>query len=256
MTRRKHAARGASDPLQLPLGLETPPATAEELLARLQGLGLRGITRCVLTENRTVMVSFTGSELRVHRGYLDAPAEVLQAIARFVSGRTRSERREAQRVIVTHPIRQRRSPRARRRERPRREDLPVLVELRRWHRELNRRHFAGSLRDIALRISRRMRTRLGQYTAPSAAGDPPEIALSATHVERHAFDEVLHTLLHEMVHQWQSEHGHPIDHGRLFREKALEVGIEPAARRKVAPPRIRGRVLTHLEMLMRAARQG
>jgi hypothetical protein len=256
MTRRRTAGRGAPDPLQLPLGLESSPTTAEELLARLQALGLRGISRCVLTENRTVMVSFTGLELRVHRGYLEAPPAVLQAIARFVSGRTRAERREAQRTIVTHPIRQRRTPRARRRARPRAEDLPIVAELRRWHRDLNRRHFAGALRDIEIRISRRMRTRLGQYTAPSAAGDPPEIALSAGHVERHAFDEVLHTLLHEMVHQWQAEHGHPIDHGRLFREKAIEVGIEPAARRRVSRTRRRGRILTHLEMMMRAARRG
>lgn len=256
MTRGRRTARGAPDPLQLPLGLESAPATADELLHRLQSLGLRGITRCVLTDNRTVMVSFTGTELRVHRGYLNAPAHVLQAIAKFVSGRTRAERREAQRIIVTHPIRQRRAASPRRRERPRKEDLPLIQELRRWHRELSRRHFGGALRDIDIRISRRMRARLGQYTAPSAAGDPPEIALSASHVERHAFDEVLHTLLHEMVHQWQAEHGHPIDHGRLFREKAIEVGIEPAARRRVTPSRRRGRVLTHLELMMRAARRG
>ena len=253
---RSRVVRGAVDPLQLPLGLEAPTATAEELLDRLRMLGLRGIARCVLTENRTVMVSFTGTELRVHRGYLDAPPEVLQAIARFVSGRTRAERRDAQRIIVTHPIRQRRSPRTRRRERSSPEHRPILAELTRWHREFNRRHFGGALREIDIRISRRMRTRLGQYTAPSAVGDPPEIALSAVHVERHALDEVLHTLLHEMVHQWQAEHGHAIDHGRLFREKSLEVGIEPAARRRVSPGRRRGRVLTHLEMLMRAARTG
>jgi hypothetical protein len=255
MTSRERAARSVPDPLQLPLGLDATPRTGDELLVRLQALGLRGITTCTLTENRTVMVSFTGSELRVHRGYLEAPAVVLQAIARFVSGRTRAERREAQRIIVTFPIRQRRSPRARRREATRAEDLPIVTELRRWHKELNRRHFAGALREIDIRISRRMRTRLGQYTAPSAAGDPPEIALGAAHVERHALDEVLHTLLHEMVHQWQAEHGHPIDHGRLFREKALEVGIEPAARRRVPRSRRRGRVLTHIEM-MRAARKG
>jgi hypothetical protein len=244
------------DPLQLPLDLDTTPTTGDELLVHLQALGLRGISRCMLTDNRTVMVSFSGSSLRVHRGYLDAPAEVLQAIARFVSGRTRAERREAHRIIVTFPIRQRRTARPRRRERPRKEDARILTELRRWHRELNRRHFGSALREIDIRISRRMRSRLGQYTAPSASGDPPEIALSGLHVERHAFHEVVHTLLHEMVHQWQAEHGHPIDHGPEFREKAFEVGIEPAARRRVSRSTgRRGRVLSHIELL-RAARKG
>lgn len=256
MTRRSRAGRAVPDPLQLPLELDARSTTGEELLVRLQTLGLRGITRCSLTDNRTVMVSFSGTSLRVHRGYLEAPAVVLQAIARFVSGRTRAERREAHRIIVTFPIRQRRLARPKRRERPRKEDARILAELRRWHREFNRRHFGGALREIDIRISRRMRSRLGQYTAPSAAGDPPEIALSGLHVERHAFHEVLHTLLHEMVHQWQAEHGHPIDHGREFRDKAFEVGIEPAARRRVSRHTgRRGRVLTHIDLL-RAARKG
>jgi hypothetical protein len=42
---------------------------------------------------------------------------------------------------------------------------------------------------------------------------------------------VLHTLLHEMVHQWQDETGRAIDHGAGFRAKARDVGIAAAARR-------------------------
>ena len=37
-----------------------------------------------------------------------------------------------------------------------------------------------------------------------------------------------------MVHQWQDENGHPLDHGRGFRAKARAVGIVPAAKRGVA----------------------
>jgi hypothetical protein len=40
-----------------------------------------------------------------------------------------------------------------------------------------------------------------------------------------------HVSLHEMVHQWQDEAGHTIDHGATFRAKAREVGIAPLARR-------------------------
>jgi hypothetical protein len=36
-----------------------------------------------------------------------------------------------------------------------------------------------------------------------------------------------------MVHLWQHENGHAIDHGRQFRTKAREVGVVPAARRAV-----------------------
>jgi lambda repressor-like predicted transcriptional regulator len=40
-----------------------------------------------------------------------------------------------------------------------------------------------------------------------------------------------------MVHQWQDEAGHAIDHGATFRQKAREVGITPSARRHVLPRR-------------------
>ena len=79
-----------------------------------------------------------------------------------------------------------------------------------------------------------MRARLGHYTAATKTGDPPEIAISRRHLRNHGWDEALHTLLHEMVHQWQDERGLAIDHGPTFRRKAREVGISPFARRTVA----------------------
>jgi hypothetical protein len=85
-----------------------------------------------------------------------------------------------------------------------------------------------------------MRTRLGHYTAASpVTGDVAEIVISRDHVRRHGWEEALHTLLHEMVHQWQDEGGHAIDHGPTFRRKAREVGITPSARRHVVPRRQR-----------------
>jgi predicted SprT family Zn-dependent metalloprotease len=62
-------------------------------------------------------------------------------------------------------------------------------------------------------------------------GGAAEIAVKRRHVQRDGWTEVRDTLLHEMVHQWQAERGHPADHGRSFREKAREVGIVPAARK-------------------------
>lgn len=227
---------------QLPLELDRPPASAHELLVRLRQLGLEGIDRCVLTHNRSVMISFRGGVLRLNRGYLEAPHEVHRAIVAFVSGRTRRARRAAQRIILEHPIPVH-AMRARREHtcRPRPSDIPLIDALARSHEHYNAMLFGGTLSSIAIRISGRMRNRLGQYSAPCASGRPAEITISRRHIRRHGWEEALHTLLHEMVHQWQGENGMPIDHGREFRRKAREVGVEPTARRVVVRDDVRKR---------------
>jgi hypothetical protein len=241
------------DASQLELGLAAPaPRDGDELLARLRQLGLARIRRCRLTRNRNVMVSFAGEELRVHEGYLAAPEPVLRAIVTFVEGRSRAERRAAQRVIVAHPIRTA-GPRARR-DRTHRDDREIAQQLAEWHERLNARHFHGRLRRVPIRVSRRMKSRLGHYTAATAGGDPAEIAISRSHLRRHGWDEALHTLLHEMVHQWQDETGRTIDHGATFRAKAREVGIAPYARRVLATRP--GRAEGSQTLGRRAARDG
>jgi hypothetical protein len=217
------------DPAQLSLELDTVPVDADTLLARLKLLGLSRITRCRLTRNRNVMVSYRGRELRVHQGYLAAPREVHQAIVTFVEGPTRNDRRAARERIVAFGIEAPREPVARR-ERVRPEDAPTIEKLTEWHARLNAQHFDGSLSGVPVRVSHRMKTRLGHYSA-AVRGEPGEIAISWRHLRRHGWEEALHTLLHEMVHQWQDENGKEIDHGRAFRAKAREVGIEPAAKR-------------------------
>ena len=208
------------------------PRDAEELLARLRALGLTGIERCRLTRNRTVMVSFKGGELRVHHGYLGAPPDVHRAIARFVSARRKADRRAAQAVLLAHPVPRDEARSRRAREATHPDDAPGAARLQRAHRELNARYFGGSLRDVPVRVSRRMRRRLGHYAAASSA-EGAEIAIARSHLRRHGWEEALHTLLHEMVHQWQDESGLPIDHGREFRRKAREVGITARAARLV-----------------------
>ena len=225
--------RPRQDLAQLELSFTTaPPHDADELLARLRQLGLRRITRARLTRNRNVMVSFAGGELRVHEGYLAAPESVLRAIVAFVEARTPAERRAAQQLIVSFPIRSSRPPS--RRERTHADDVELAAQLKEWHARYNERHFQGTLRPIGIRVSRRMKSRLGHYTAAVAGGEPAEIAISRSHLRRHGWAEALHTLLHEMVHQWQDETQHAIDHGATFRRKAREVGIEPFARRVLA----------------------
>jgi SprT-like family protein len=217
------------DTAQLALEFDAPPRDADELLVRLRGLGLKRIRACTLTRNRNVMVSFRGGELRVHHGYLSAPSDVHQAIVAFIEGRSRAERRLAQRRIISFEVE---TPRAapQRRERMRPEDEPVAAKLAEWHARYNAEHFDGALATIPVRVSRRMKSRLGHYTA-AVDGHAGEIAISFRHLKRHGWQEVLDTLLHEMVHQWQDETRRPIDHGRAFRAKAREVGIQASARR-------------------------
>jgi hypothetical protein len=110
----------------------------------------------------------------------------------------------------------------------------MAEKLRRAHQLLNRERFGGSLATIPIRISRRMKSRLGHYTHRDPAGEGAEIVISRRHIRRHGWSEAIDTLAHEMVHQWQDESGLSVDHGRVFRAKARSVGISPRARRDVA----------------------
>jgi len=239
--------RGRRDPAQLVLELDAGQLrTADDLLARLRSLGLKRIGRCRLTRNANVMVSWRGDELRVHEGYLSAPLDIHEAIVTFVEGRLRAERRVASKRIVAFAVSAWRDTGGERRERMRPEDEPLARKLAEWHARLNTDYFGGTLRAVPIRVSRRMKSRLGHYTAggrvdrwtggrqDETVAPLGEIAISWRHIRRHRWEEVVHTLIHEMVHQWQDENGLPIDHGPRFRAKARDVGIDAAAKRAVA----------------------
>lgn len=202
------------------------------MFSRLQQLGLRGINALVLMRTRTVMVSLIGQTLRVHEGYADAPEPVLRAIVTFATARNRAIRSAARDEILAYDVE--RAPATRRAEPARPGDIALISSLVIAHREFNDRHFSGALNEIPIRLSGRMATRLGHFD-PGSRLTPPEIVMSRRHVVRHGWKEAMHTLLHEMVHQWQHETGQPVDHLAGFRRKCREVGITPAARRDVTP---------------------
>jgi hypothetical protein len=225
-----------SNRAQLSLELdEAPPKNAEELRTRLMRLGLGAHYRVRLTTNRTVVVSYSGAELRIHSSFLGADEEVWRAVIVFVHGRTRVVRNEARRKILQFPVpRSSGAPRRKRTpERTNPADVPFIRELSRWHAAYNDERFGGALRMIPIRISRRMKSRLGHYS-PAGEGSEPEIVISRRHIRRDGWEEALHTLLHEMVHQWLDEQGLVVDHGSSFRAKARGVGITPLACRAVA----------------------
>lgn len=222
---------------QLSLELESRPRNAEELRTILVRLGLDPRYRCRLTSNRTVFVSYSDDELRLHRGYLDAPEKTLRAIVMFVRGKSRAARSAAKRVLLEYDVHRGQPPASRPRPTPERvhpDDLVMVEKLRRAHESLNRERFGGILAAIPVRVSRRMKSRLGHYTHRDRSGAGAEIVISRRHVRRHGWNEAIETLIHEMVHQWQDETGLAVDHGRAFRAKARLVGIAPAARRDVA----------------------
>jgi len=175
--------------------------------------------------------------LRIHQGYAFASDRVLKAIVRFLNPRVpRVLRRAAEREFLAFPVEAHAPPRPRpcARERARPGDLAQLHRLTTLHHELNIRHFGGALGEIPIRLSSRMRTRLGELSVNIRSGKPLEITISRRHLARHPWPEVEHTMLHEMVHQWQAEIGIRIDHGPTFRRKARDVGVLPAAKRRLS----------------------
>jgi hypothetical protein len=232
---------------QIELPLDPAPRDGDELLLRLRALGLRDTERLRLTSNRTVMVSFRARELRVHRGYLSAPREVHAAIVQLVQGRTRAARQAARGVILAHRVPEELS-------RPRKPRSPSVVserdalliaKLTLHHGRLNELHFGSELKAIEIRLSDRMRTRLGHYAVATRHG-PAHIAISRRHLRR-GWAGALETLLHEMVHQWQAEQGLKVDHGTQFKAKARTVGLAeyrvsrrvPRAERRAPSPALR-----------------
>jgi hypothetical protein len=182
------------------------------------------------------MLSLSRRVLRIHRGYAFAPDDVLRAVVRFLNPRVpRLLRRAAEREFLAFPVNAFVPARQRSRERARPGDLRLIHRLRELHRQLNAQHFGGSLPEIPIRISGRMKSRLGELSVDLKTGRAREIAIGRRHLLRHPWSEIEHTLLHEMVHQWQAESGLRVDHGPGFRRKAREVGVLPAARRTISP---------------------
>ncbi len=209
--------------------LSLPLALADRLFA----LGLAPGTHVTTTRNRTVLVSWhPHSGLRLHAGYAHAPDDVLAAIVLFLKRRVpRAERLAARHRFMTFPVDRHAPSRAAPPRKPRpvpAEHVPHIERLTQLHELLNGRHFEHSLSAIPIRLSDKMRSRLGELRANSE-GRPVEITISRRHIRRDGWPAVADTLLHEMVHQWQGETGLPLDHGRAFKRKAREVGISPAA---------------------------
>jgi hypothetical protein len=216
---------------------------AHILFQRLHDNGMRHISRVRATLNRSVLVSLSKKGiLSVHEVFAAAPDGVIRAIVRFVApGSTRAIRKSAQRDILEYyrtaaPRTAVASIGLRRADRAQPGDAELVEKLGLLFDEYNQRHFRASLPTVPIRLSGRMKTRLGHLTL-TERGEPSEITISRRHLHAHGWNEVAHTLLHEMVHLWQAANGHAVDHGPGFRAKARETGVTASARRWVRPER-------------------
>ena len=211
--------------------LTRPPE--EVLTHRLSALGLKHVSAIRTHTNRTVMVSLTpAGVLRLHRGYAHASDRVLRAIIRFVTPRgPGAVRAAARRELLAFPVELHAPAPTRQPARRRPGDDAILGRLEALHGDLNCKYFDGRLGPIPIRLSSRMRRRLADIAINRAGGRATAITISRRHLRADSWHEVTQTLLHEMIHQWQAEQGHRVDHGRAFRQKAREIGISPTAER-------------------------
>jgi hypothetical protein len=173
-----------------------------------------------------VLLTFARGVLRLHEGYASAPDDVLRSIVRFLSRSTRrGDRLAARKIFLAFPVEQFAPGRAA--EPPSRRvteaDQPWIERLRLAHARLNADRFGSALTDLPIRLSGRMRRRLGHLALERASGHATEIAMNRRHVTHDPWSSVEDTLLHEMVHQWQAETGQSVNHGAGFRRMMTEV---------------------------------
>lgn len=225
------------------------PWTEEGLLEALRGEGAHRLERVRFRSNRSTIWSVTagGSVLNLHEGYRTAPWTCLRRFEPLVSrsGRSRGSLRAAAAAVRSWPgllpavRRARRGPRpapsaARRPVRPgpcsaTPEQRAQLGEL---YARLNRERFQGLLpADLHLRLSRRMRSRLGHMRGHVRAGRRYviEIALSADLMLEGNGPAREETLVHEMAHaaDWLIHGGR--GHGATWKAWAVHAGCEPRA---------------------------
>ncbi len=192
-----------------------PRLTRDQLLTELQRRSGRSIS-LVLTSNACTYVTFTTARqplrLRLQRLFLDAPDEVLDALARWLSGREKCCPPQVREFIDSPPAHVQRVTRSKRRwihHRGRCHDLARILD------QVNRRFFLGR---VAVQITwgrsasrRNVRARtLGAYyfgehiITINPVLDQPQVPEWF----------VAFTVYHECLHSFQSGRGRP--HDRKF----------------------------------------
>lgn len=221
--------------------------TPHDFLAELRARGADGVRRVVFRRTRSTIFSLTryGRVLNLNAAFAAAPPELLDAfavVARTGARRTRAYDRAVHTIRNWPPLAAAlEEARARHqangggratRSAPCCGTPEQRAYLRDLYARLNQACFGGRLPpDIPLRLSNRMRRRLGQIRYDDAGAERTvlEIALNVDLMLRANDAHRLETLLHEMAHAeaylLYGERGH----GARWRQIARRVGCEPRA---------------------------
>ena len=101
---------------------------------------------------------------------------------------------------------------------------PTPRMLRYWHNRYNKQLFEGKLRRCKLGVAN-----LDRHGAVGLCWPLHPLTSGDVHIQlHHEFPtkaEFLGTLLHEMIHQWQHQHGKSLSHGRLFTSMAEQCSL-------------------------------
>lgn len=116
----------------------------------------------------------------------------------------------------------------------------VAADLHRWTLRMVL-EFKLEIGAPALQIER-LRRAYGHYRpGRNGFGLRDEIAIDEAHAQAGPYWQVLGTLLHELLHSWQGQHGCPGKrnyHNKVFQRKAGELGliVDQNGRTEYAPP--------------------
>lgn len=247
-----------------------------EILDFLRASGARRLRKVRLKANRSTIWSLTqnGQVLNIHTAFASAPRRVLREfviIVREAFTSSAAYRRASHRLAawppLTREMRRLRSEDARhRRPSPRGAGVgPCCATpaqrayLRKLYLYLNRTRFGGHLpRTIPLRLSNRMRSRLGHMAADQRSGRRVviEIALNVDLMLESNGRLRLDTLLHEMAHAADFLAHGCYDHGESWRRIARRVGcaVEVSTRERLRRRPRRERTVTRVPPLPLGAR--
>lgn len=141
---------GVPDALPVrPRLVPNPEATRLELLRRLNRYAAGRLRDLKLTDNRRTILSVRPAtdrarlELRIHRSFLEAPEEVVRAVAEFVESKKGSERARQALVTIREHFSSQRGAGVRRR--PVLRPVGATLDLREVVDDINRRYFEGRL---------------------------------------------------------------------------------------------------------------